>query len=144
MGTGWCVLNHCQIYTVFLWKFNVFFPAFSSTVHGFGVLQLWSRLWWGKDWDYTFCCLNKKLFDFRIYFYKIVYQINVCYKMISSNYFFQKNNVSGEIITNILTGVVIQHYVDLILFISTLYIHKDFNWTLVLAEQAFEKTVGSW
>lgn len=63
--------------------------------------------------------------------------------MISSNYFFQKNNGSGEIITNILTGVVIQYYVDLILFISTVHIYKDFNWTLVLAVQAFEKTVGS-
>lgn len=38
---------------------------------------------------------------------------------------------------------MIQHYVDLILLISTIHIsYKDFKWTLVIAEQAFQKTVG--
>lgn len=86
----------------------------------------------GKDWDYAFSCLNKKLFDFRVYFYKIPYQINVCLKTVSSNYFFRK------ITAKVLTGIV-----DLILFISTIHIYKDFIWTLVNAEQALKKIPGS-
>lgn len=42
----------------------------------------------GERLGLYFLLFNKKWFDFKVYFYKIVCQINVCYQMIF--FFFKK------------------------------------------------------
>lgn len=75
----------------------------------------------GERLGLYFLLFNKKWFDFKVYFYKIVCQINVCYQMI---FFFFLRKLRAQ--KKVLPGIVIQHYYgNLILFISTICLcHK--------------------
>lgn len=118
------------------------FPSLTVLFMGFWYFVYGVGFWWGKDWDYAYC-LNKKLFDFRVCFYKIIYQINVHYEIISSNYFSEKN-VSGEIIAKVLTDTIIQHYLSWFHLLILYTCHKKITTAFwVIAEKALEETVGS-
>lgn len=57
----------------------------------------------------------------------MVHQINVHYKMISSNYFFRKNGLGEIIITKVLPCIAMQHYLPALIAFIKKHIFKKIS-----------------